>query len=200
MAKPEWVSTSPSSGSGNGSVAVGSTAEHTGRVARSGNITFTAASVTPIEVAVNQAGKPEFITAQESAAAGQTGQTVTLSGTSNSSIITFSLGSGDLVVELPTTYIANSVSTANGEAIAGDPGAAAQFAFSISIVVPANEGVDEISRQIIATDNGGNTAIVQLTQAAGDATLSVSPLTIELDYLGTTQAVTVTSNTSWVVS
>jgi hypothetical protein len=39
-----------------------------------------------------------------------------------------------------------------------------------------------------------------LTQAAGDATLSVSPTTVSVPVAGTGQDFTVTSNTDWSIS
>jgi hypothetical protein len=200
MAKPAWLLTDKVSGSGNDTVGVSSSAAFTGRVARSGILTFRATGVPDKTVTVNQAGKPEFVTIQSSAAVDQAGGTITISGTSNSSKLTFSLGSGSLAVTLPSAYTANSVSTNNGEAIVGDPGAGVEYNFSITISgIPENIEADELTRQLVVTANGGQSAICLITQAATAAMLSVSPTTIELSYEGTTQYITVTSNTSWTI-
>ena len=136
MSKAAWLKATPSSGSGNATVNVSSTAEHTGRVARSTVLTFKAANVDDVVRTVNQAGKPEYVDIDDSATSPKEGKVVTISGVSNSAKLTFSLGTGDLQVSLPAQYTANSLSTSNGAAISGDPGAAAVYNFSIAITVP----------------------------------------------------------------
>ena len=201
MAKASWAVVNPSSGSGNKTVNVSSNEAHTGRVARTTTLTITAANVEPKTVSVNQAGKPEY-TANNSdtATAIKGGQTVTISGKSNSAKLTFSLGTGSLAITLPTNYTAAGVSTANGNAIAGDPGANAEYNWSIAFNVVANAGIEEKSRQIIVTDEAGNTDTCVLTQAAGDATLTVSKTALELGWEGTPVSFDITSNTSWAIS
>lgn len=201
MAKASWVSVVPSSGSGNGSVAVSSTAEHTGREARQSVITFTAANCEDVARTVLQAGKPEFTTFDStSVAVDKTGGTITITGVSNSSTLTFTLGTGDLSIELPSTYTANSVSTENGAAIAGDPGTDAEFPFSITIDVPENTTIEAESVQVIVTDAAGNTSVITISETAGDPYLRVEEGDINLDYLGTAVDVAVESNTTWEVN
>ena len=199
MAKANWVKVIPSSGSGNANVIVSSTAEHTGRVARTTILTWKAANVANIERTVNQAGKPEYVDVADAASADKAGKVVTISGVSNSRKLTFSLGQGDLSIDLPPTYIANSVVTSNGATISGDPGATAAYNFSISITVPANTSTTEKTRQIIVTDEGGHQDVCLLTSAAGDAYVTVAEGVIELDYQGTAVTVEVKSNTSWTI-
>lgn len=199
MAKASWLKATPSSGSGNATVNVSSAAEHTGRVARSSVLTFKAANVDDVVRTVNQAGKPEYVDIADSATSPKEGKVVTISGVSNSAKLTFSLGTGDLQVSLPAQYTANSLSTSNGAAISGDPGAAAVYNFSIAITVPTNEGLTSLTRQIIVTDEGGHQDVCLLTLAAGDAYLRVDLDVIELDYLGSPVAVSVESNTNWTV-
>lgn len=199
MAKPSWVKTTPSSGSGNATVTVSSTSVHTGRTARTGILTFKAANVENVVRTVNQAGKPEYVDIDDAASADKAGKVVTISGVSNSKKLTFSLGTGDLSITLPSSYTANSVSTSNGANISGDPGASSEFPFSITITVPANTSTTSKSRQIIVTDEAGHTDVCTLTSAAGDAYLNVQLGDIELDYKGTAVNVTVESNTSWTV-
>ena len=57
-----------------------------------------------------------------------------------------------------------------------------------------------MSKQIIVTDEGGNTDTCVLTQAAGDAYLTVSKTAIELTYQGTAVSFNVESNTSWTIN
>lgn len=198
MAHAIWCSVNPTEGSGNKTVSV-SGATHTGRTARQTTLTITAANVEPVTVQVNQSGKPEFIDSQDTAAAVKDGQVLTISGKSNSSKLTFSLGTGYLNLEMPATYTANSVTTTNGEPIDGDPGQNAEYDFSIKFTVAKNEGITELTRQLIVTDEGGHTDTCLITQAAGDSTLSVSKNTIELDYEGNAQSFEVISNASWKI-
>lgn len=200
MAKANWVKVNPSSGSGNATVNVSSSTAHTGRNVRTTVLTITAANVSAKTVNVTQQGKPAYVDAQDNAAAAKGGQNVTISGKANSSKLTFSLGTGSLAVTLPATYTAGGVSTSNGTAITGDPGASAEYDFSIVLTVPANAGITELTRQIIVTDENGNTDTCLLTQTAGDASLSVSKTAIELAYTGEAVSFDITSNTSWVIS
>lgn len=199
MAKANWVKVNPSNGSGNVNVNVSSTAEHTGRVARTTILTWKAANVANIERTVSQAGKPEYVDVVDAASADKAGKVVTISGVSNSKKLTFTLGTGDLTITLPSSYTANSVSTSNGANISGDPGAVAEYNFSISITVPANTSTTAKTRQIIVTDEGGHQDVCLLTSAAGDAYVTVAEGVIELDYQGTAVTVEVKSNTSWTI-
>ncbi len=201
MAKASWLVVEPSSGSGNGSVAVSSASGHTGRSARETEVTFSAANCEDVVRKVIQAGKAEFTQFDSATAAvDKSGGTVTLTGVTNSSKLTFSLGSGDLELTLPSSYTANSASTDNGAEIAGDPGTDAEFPFSITLEVPANETIAEESVQVIVTDAAGNQSICTITEASGDAYLTVEEGDIYLDCDGTAVSVTVESNTSWTVS
>lgn len=199
MAKPSWLSVSPASGSGSRSVTVSTAAEHTGRSQRTGVLTFKAANCPDVTRNVVQAGKPEFADIAETASSPKEGKTVTIAGVSNSKILTFSLGTGELQITLPEKYTANSVETVNGVAIAGDPGSTATYDFSIAIVVPANGEITEQTRQIIVTDEGGHQDVCLLTLAAGDAYLTVTEGDIKLTYQGTGVEVAISSNTSWTV-
>ena len=206
MAYAQWLIPSKTSGSGNDTVNVTAGADNTGRNARSTNMTFKAANCEDVVRQVTQAGKPEFVSLQATAAVDKTGVvTLTVTGTSNSSKLTFSLASGgSLPLTLPSSYTANSVSTDNGAAISGDPGASAEFPFSIAFSnIAANQTLSARSVQLIVTDNAGNTATCTITQAAGDPTLSVSPASVQIDWNAgsaeTSASFTVTSNTNWTI-
>lgn len=205
MAYASWLVPSKVSGSGNDSVSVTAGSNNTGRNARTTQMTFKAANTENVIRTVAQAGKPEFVTLQSAAAVAKTGGTLTITGISNSSTLTFSLGSGaTLALTLPSSYIANSVSTQNGAAIVGDPGASQEYVFSITFTgIQENLTIDALTAQLVVTDNAGNTATCSITQAAGDATLSVSPASILLDWdaftQGTSATFTVTSNTNWMI-
>lgn len=206
MAYASWLILSKTSGSGNDTVSVTAGSNNTGRNARSTQMTYSAPNCTPVVRTVLQSGKPEFVNIESAKSVAEGGvTTLTITGTSNSSKLTFSLGTGDLTLTLPTKYTANSVETNNGTAITGDPGAAQEYSFSISFSnIGANATIAAKTRQLIVTDNAGNTATCTITQAAGDATLSVSPESVTLDWNAataeTSASFTVTSNTNWTVS
>ena len=200
MAKASWAVVNPSQGSGNATVNVSSNAPHTGRDVRTTVLTIKAANVEDKTVNVTQQGKPAYVDAIDNAAAEKGGQNVTISGKSNAAKLTFSLGLGELDITLPTKYTAGGIQTNNGTAISGDPGAAAEYDFSIVITVPKNDSPDALSRQIIVSDGEGHTDTCLLTQTAGDAMLVVSKTAIELAYTGEAVSFDITSNTSWNIS
>ena len=201
MAYASWVTPNKTSGSGNDTVSWTGTS-HTGRTARSTTATFSASGVESKTLTINQAGKTEFVSIDATASVSKSGGTVTISGTSNSSKLTFSLtGTNGIGLTLPSTYTANSASTSNGAAITGDPGATQQYAFSITFSnIAENTSISSLTSQVTVTANGAQTATCDVTQAAGDAYLTISPTSISLTAAGTAVSVSVTSNTSWTVS
>lgn len=200
MAYSSWAHPSQNSGSGTADVSWSGDL-NTGRNQRSTSPKFTAASCNDVPISVNQAGKPEFVEQDDTGSIAKSGATLTVHGTANSSKLTFSLANNNIGLTLPANYTAAGASTANGVAIAGDPGAAAQFNFSITFANPgANPGTTARTTQLIVTDAAGHTDTCLITQAAGDAYLTVSPTTVELDWEGNPVTIHVESNTSWSIS
>lgn len=201
--KPSWLITTPNQGSGNGTIE-NSASAHTGRVARSGTVTVTGVGVsTPQTYKVTQSPKSEFVSFDDGAEASvpKDGGNITIQGKSNSKKLTFAwVGSvGD--VTIPESYQANGSSTVNGENIANDPGATAEYIFSIQLNFPENDDVEEVTRTLKVTAEGGQTVQIAINQAAGDATLQLSESEITLPQAGTPAvSVNVTSNTTWIVS
>lgn len=201
MAYASWVS--PNKTQGNGDDTVSWTGQaHTGRSSRQTTATFAASGVTPKVLTIIQAGKAEFVEMDDTAAVAKTGGTLTISGVSNSSKLTFALtGTNGIGLVLPSSYIANSVTVNNGADITGDPGASQQYAFSITFAnIGANTSLEALTSQLTVTDNAGHTDTCIITQAAGDAYLTINPTTINLTAAGTAVSVSVSSNTSWTIS
>lgn len=201
MAYASWVS--PNKTQGNGDDTVSWTGQaHTGRSSRQTTATFAASGVTPQVLTIIQAGKAEFVEMDDTAAVAKTGGTLTISGVSNSSKLTFALtGTNGIGLVLPSSYTANSITVNNGAAITGDPGAAQQYAFSITFAnIGANTSPAALTSQLTVTDNAGHTDTCIITQAAGDAYLTISPTTINLTAAGTAVSVSVSSNTDWTIS
>ena len=201
MAHASWVTPNKESGSGNDTVSWAAT-EHTGRTARQTTAVFSASGVESKTLTIIQSGATEFVDMDDTATVQKSGGTLTISGYSNSKKLKFALtGTNGIGLTLPSTYTANSVSTENGADISGDPGATQKYAFSITFAnISANTGLSELTSQLTVTDDAGHTDTCTITQAAGDATLSISPTTITIPAAGTAQSVTVTSNTSWSIS
>lgn len=201
MAKPNWLILNPTTGSGNGSIS-NSAAAHTGRVARTGIVTVTGEDVAePVTYKVNQSPLAEYVSfdnGTEMAAGKQAGK-VTIEGKSNAAKLTFSFV-GDCDITIPASYSAAGVSTANGVAIEGDPGAAAEYAFSIVLDLPLNDTIGEVVRTVLVKSEGGKSAQIAVKQAAGDARLAVNPTEITIDQAGNAVSVNVESNTSWSVA
>ena len=172
----------PKAGTGNAKVSI-SCSERTGRVATS-PVTFTAKmdgfSVSK-SVSVVQAGKPEFVTVNNSAVAvAKKGETVTITGVSNTSKLSFSCTASEVTFN---SYTANGAAATNGVAIAGDPGASAQYAFSIPVTVSVNTTASSKTYTLNITAEGGQKTTVVLTQLASDftydLTLAASPTSIQ---------------------
>lgn len=202
MSKPSWLQVTPESGSGNGSIS-NSAQAHTGRVARTGTVTVTGVGVSvPATYKVTQTPKAEFASFDNGAemSAPKGGGTVTVTGKTNSSKLTFKWNGEVSDVTIPESYQANGSPTDNGVSIADDPGATAEFAFSVEFTFPANTTIEEVDRVLIVEANGGQSAQITIKQAAGDATLTVEPTEITIPQDGSAVSVQVTSNTSWTVS
>lgn len=201
MAYASWVNPSKVSGSGDDTVSWTGT-PHTGRSSRTTTATFSASGVESKTLTIVQAGKTEFVDIDDTATVSQSGGSVTISGTSNSSKLTFSItGADNIGLTLPASYLANSVTTNNGAAIAGDPGASQEYAFSITFTgIGENTSLSSLTSQITVTTNNGTTDTCTITQAAGSPYLTITPTTINLTAAGTAVSVTVSSNTSWTIS
>lgn len=201
MAYASWLNPSKTSGNGNDTINVSAKTQNTGRNARSTQITFKAVNCSDVTRTVNQNGKPEFVSFTEDTASSEnTGKVITLEGTSNSSKLTFSKSLDNIGLTLPSTYTAAGLQTNNGANISGDPGAVQEYNWSIKLTIPSNTDTNNKTCQISVQDDGGHTSICTITLAAGEATLEVSPNTINLPWDASTSAqFTVTSNTEWTI-
>lgn len=201
MAYASWVSPNKQSGNGNDTVQWTGT-QHTGRNSRQTTAVFSASGVESKTLTIIQAGKTEFVIIDDTAAVPKNGGTLTIHGRSNSSKLTFALtGTNEIGLVLPSSYLANSVSTQNGVAIVGDPGAIQEYEFEITFTgIPANTSVASLVSQLTVTTNNNVSAVCEITQAEADAYLTISPTTINIDAAGTAVNVTVTSNTYWTIS
>lgn len=183
MAKDSWLTVNPMSGKGNATLSNSGTL-HTGRLKRSTTVT---ASVIGLNAgksyAVNQEPSLESIVFDKTSFnVSEDASTVTITGKSNSPKITFSLDTGNNIpITLPTTYTANKLETSNGSAIAGDPGAKAEFSFSIAISIPKNTVGQRVGKILAVGSDVEIKAQATITQATSSYTVSY----VKGDYIDT---------------
>lgn len=202
MAKASWLTVDPMSGSGNDTLNNTAPA-HTGREARETTVTGTASGVASPETYVaEQPGKAEFIQFSNGSemSAPKTGGKVTVTGKSNSVKLNFSQLGGEGDMQIGGNYTAGGKSTANGEAIAGDPGADAEYEFSVDITLPENTATEEVQRTLQVTNGNTITAQIVIKQAAGDAYFRFSKAKVTIPQEGGSVSIGVESNTTWTIS
>lgn len=199
-----FVTFNPGSGDGDQAVIV-SGEKYEGRVQRKQQVEFCAESGGIKKSAtINQSPVTEFVKIKPTASVGKEGGTVTISGTSNSTKLTFSLTPDKihpLTLEIPTSYQAAGKATSNGAVIADDPGATGAFAFSIVFSnIPANTNINDLVNTLKVTAAGGQAANTVITQTAGDPFLEIDKEVINLDANGTSQTINVNANIRWTIA
>lgn len=199
-----FVTFNPGSGDGDQAVTV-SGEKYEGRVRRTQRVEFGAESGSVKKTAIiNQAAAAEFVKIDSTASVGKEGGTVTISGTSNSTKLTFSLTpdkAHPLTLEIPVSYRAAGKATRNGAVIADDPGATGGFAFSIVFSgIAANTNINDLVNTLKVTAAGGQTANTVITQTAGDPFLEIDKAVINLDANGTPQTINVNANIKWTIT
>lgn len=203
--KQNGVVVSPSSGSGDTVLQVkAETANRGNRVVQTATFEVEGTGVAEKKQFVaKHLPADEFIEFDsKSPAVDKGGGTITLTGKSNSSKITFSKGTGEIIKADITAikFTANGVGAASGTSIPGDPGAKAKYSFSLTLTAVANETIKARTQQIIATATGGQRATSTLSQTAGDPFIEVIPTSIDVPQNGTTVQVTVDTNTTFTVT
>lgn len=225
MAKASWLKVDPASGSGNGQI-LNSASAHTGRVARTTNVTVQGVGVAENEeYEVIQQAKAEFVTIDNGVemAISKDGGSIEVSGQSNAKGLLFSWltpegcdepeydadgGNSANGINYPAATLDSTygVDTAwypeNGTAIDGDPGAANDYDFVMIVNVPANDATKDVYRtlQVKSIETDSVVAQIVLKQTAGAARLAVAPKSITIPQDGSAVSVEVTSNTTWTVS
>lgn len=203
--KKNGIVVNPSSGSGDTTLQVKAETVHRGnRVAQTATFEVEAAGVAvKKQFVANHLPAAEFIEFENSSpAVDKDGGTITLTGVSNTTKITFSKGTGDIIGAdvAAIKFTANGAEATSGVAIAGDPGAKAKYNFSLTLSAAANETIKARTQQIIAKANGGQKATATLSQTAGDPFIEVTPNTIDVPQNGTAVQVTVDTNTTFAVT
>lgn len=192
-AKPSWITLSAVEGTGNSQVDV-TAPVYKGRNGRSGLITVTVEDLTE-DVTLQQKGSTIWDVATQTLAFVKTGEAKKFTGNSNLASITFAVDSNASSWLTAGKLVVNKKEYNSGAEIEGDPGADNVYAFEITFTAAANPTVNTRSGYIII--NGQKYSV---TQAAGDATLTVSPTALTFAAAGETKQITITTNTAWTIS
>lgn len=190
--KPNWITLSAVEGTGNSQVNV-TAPVYKGRNGRSGLITVAVEDLTE-NVTLQQKGSTIWDVITQSLAFVKTGEAKKFTGNSNLASITFAVNS-DASWLTAGKLVVNKKEYNSGAEIEGDPGADNVYAFEITFTAAANPTVNARTGNI--TVNGQKYTV---TQAAGDATLSVSPTALTFIAAGETRQITITTNTAWTIS
>lgn len=191
--KPSWITLSAVEGTGNSQIDV-TAPVYKGRNGRSGVITVAVEDLTE-DVTLQQKGSTIWDVTTKSLAFVKTGEAKKFTGNSNLASITFAVDSNASSWLTAGKLVVNKKEYNSGAEIEGDPGANNVYAFEITFTAAANPTVDTRAGNI--TVNGQKYTV---TQAAGDATLSVSPTTLTFTAAGETKQITITTNTVWTIS
>jgi hypothetical protein len=192
-AKPNWITLSAVEGTGNSQVDV-TAPVYKGRNGRSGSITVAVEELSE-EVAIQQEGSTIWDVTTQSLAFVKTGEAKKFTGNANLAAITFAVDSDASAWLTAGKLVVNEAQYNSGVNIEGDPGADNIYAFEITFTAAANGTVSARTGHI--TVNGQKYIV---TQAAGDATLSVSPTSLTFAAAGETKQITITTNTAWTIS
>lgn len=197
----------PSTGSGDTTLKVkAQTANRGNRVKQTATFTVTAPGVTRSKrFTANHLPAAEFVSFDNGStqAVDKAGGKITITGTSNSSILTFTKSSGEIITTdiSALSYTANGSSATNGVEIDDDPGASAKYAFSIQLDATANDTIESRTQQItVKAESTSVSATITLNQTAGDPTLEVSPTSVDVPQDGSEVSVQVTTNTTFTVA
>ena len=192
-AKPSWITLSAVEGTGNSQVDV-TAPVYKGRNGRSGLITVTVEDLTE-DVTLQQEGSTIWDVTTQTLAFVKTGEAKKFIGNSNLASITFAVDSYASSWLTAGKLVVNEKEYNSGAEIEGDPGADNVYAFEITFTAAANPTVNTRTGNIIV--NGHKYSV---TQAAGDATLAVSPTALTFASAGETKQITITTNTAWTIS
>lgn len=192
-AKPSWIILSAVKGTGNSQVDV-TAPVYKGRNGRSGSITVVVEELSE-EVAIQQEGSTIWDVTTKSLAFIKTGEAKKFTGNANLAAITFAVDSDASAWLTAGKLVVNKAQYNSGVDIDGDPGADNIYAFEITFTAAANGTVSARTGHI--TVNGQKYSV---TQAAGDATLTVSPTALTFAAAGETKQITITTNTAWTIS
>lgn len=197
-----WV---PKTGTGNVQININSVSPYTGRADRitrvPGKIVGKSNSVT---VTVFEKAADEFITPDGSTiSVTNIGGTIHVIGKSNSKLLTFTWKTNFGIVDVKSFKVNGSITATSGTAITGDPGAAGEYTYDVTVVVPKNETIK--ARSATLEIKGEGSTVVKnfiINQASGDSYLYLNSkgtitTTVTIPKGGGEQTLRVLSNDEW---
>lgn len=200
------IQVNPSSGSGDTQLSLTASPANPGnRVKQTTTFNVQADGVeAPVVLTANLLPKPEFVSFDNGAtqAVDKGGGQITITGKSNSAMLKFSKGAGEIISAdiASVEYEANGSPATSGVAIDGDPGATAQYVFTLTLQAAANETIEARTQQIVVECQTTSVkATITLNQTAGDPELSIEPTSVDVPQDGSPVTVQVQSNTTWTV-
>lgn len=202
---PSYLSWVPKTGTGNAEITINSTTPYKGRSNRTteipGKIVGKSNSVT---VTVVEIAAAEYIIQDTPLInVSKDGETIHVTGKSNSKILTFEWKSNFGLPAVTSYKVNGSVTATSGTAISGDPGAKAEYTYDVTIVVSKNETI--VARGAALEIKGEGASVVKavtIIQALGDSYLylnsqGTTTATITIPAGGGTQTLKVLSNDKW---
>jgi hypothetical protein len=202
-----WMTITPSSGSGNGSIKV--TGPIGGSKAKSGKIRLTTANNKTVDITVTQAATALFFTAdQDIYSISSSGETIKITGYTNYDTFYYRIddwSDGTTIDNAITcsilTYDNKTVSYTGGGTITGNPGQIGRSKFTLTVNLNYVNSIEARSTKVEIL-NSSDTVIetIDIIQDAAESTISASPTSISLDGNGTAQTVNVSSNDSWTAT
>ena len=159
----------------------------------------------PVVITANLLPKAEFVSFNDGAsmAVDKNGGQITIKGKSNSEMLTFSKGAGNIIAAdvASIAYQANGSAATSGVAIPNDPGATAEYEFILTLQAAENETIEAKTQTITVTCKSTSVkATITLNQTAGEPEISVEPTSIDVPQDGSEVTVQLTSNTTWTIS
>lgn len=200
MAKPAWITASPTSGTSNGTSSITAPA-YTGRNQRTGTITVTTNSGQTATIAVTQSALAAFVTAGGNQSISATATAATVAFTSNVQAFKVTPTGG---ASITSVKVNGTAVTASGGVYtpSGDPGGSAQYTVEIAVSVPANTTITTktFTVKLEHSTTASISGTVTINQSAGSSSISVSPTSLTFTAGGETKTINITSNDSWTIS
>lgn len=205
MAFPDYITIDPSSGNGGATVSIRSMA-NTGRLSTSDTFTGKAeGSLKTVDIIIKRTGTPEHIEVESSINVSDTPSQLYITGTSNTSKLTFSFNSNPIEIVPITSYKVDAISATSGVAIQGDPGSKKEFTFTVTLQIPENTTTSERTSVLKITANDTViTKTVNIIQSAAIGYLWIdregnTARTFDFSNQDTTETMSILSNMNWII-
>lgn len=200
MAKPTWITASPTSGTGNDTSSI-TVPAYTGRNQRTGTITVTTNGGKSAIVNVTQSALAAFVTAGGNKSILATTKTATITFTSNVQAFKVTPTGGASITSVKVNDAAVTASS-GVYTPSGDPGGSAKYTVEIIVSVPANTTITEktFTVKLEHSTTSSISGTVTINQLAGSSSISVSPTSLTFTAGGDTKTINITSNDSWTIS